>query len=137
MSAPRVAFSDKEMRAVETMLVPGTISDGKSLQSLYNKMVKAKEAKPVYDFTDKMARDLAYKILGNDVYFAQSVHGIVMKHNKYLKANNLGPDEFEKACKVAARTWKKPIFYDVLLMSSRKLAAQPLFEEPTVNVFGE
>lgn len=136
MAAPKISFSEKDFQTIKLLVEDGNFDD---LKNIYKKMLTAMKPKPEFTFDDKQARVIANQILGDDVYFATALPSQVVKHNKYFRSFNVTDEVFTKACKVAQRTWRKPIFYDTLAMSAYKLAAQPLFNTEPVqpkNVFG-
>ncbi len=133
MAHPRVAFSEKDYETVRLLVENGNFDD---LKPLLRKMETARKPKPEYDFTDPQAREIANEVLGDKVYFTTITSGELVKHNKYFRTFKMTPDNFRRACKVALKTWKAPMYFNVLLMSSNRLAATPLFDDQPKDVFG-
>lgn len=136
MAAPKIPFSKREYEVVKQLVESG---DFKDLASILAKMEKAMIPRVIHGFLDEDARRVANEMMGDNVYFATSTPNEIAKHNAYLKRFNISEDDMRKACKVAMRSWRKPIFFDTILFSVRKLAAMPVFteaDEQPKNVFG-
>lgn len=133
MAALKVPFSERDFKEVERLVNEAHFE---GLRPLYTKMIKAKEPKVVYDFTDAQARIIANEILGNSVYFGEPIASQTLMINRYFRKYNIEQDSFSKACRVAKATWKKPMMYETMALNSYKLKSQPEFSSGDNNVLG-
>ncbi len=133
MAHPKVSFSEKDYLTIKLLVESGDFAD---LKPLLRKMETARKPKPEYDFTDPQARIIANEVLGDKVYFTTITSGELVKHNKYFRTYKMSPETFTKACKVADKSWKPPIYFNYLVMNSNRLAATPLFADQPKDVFG-